>query len=979
MFPAASPALLGLPLIRMTPELQEPQPAAASWPLHDYTSPGLSVVRPDASFPHMRPGDALNHPWKYLRRDVPHIWYVDERFPLMGFLNRDEATLLHNIALQFAGKRALELGSWLGWSTCHLALAGVVLDVIDPSHDDPSLRASIDGSLALCGVSDRVSLLGGRSPESISAVGHKWSLFFIDGDHEEPAPLRDTIASLPYAADDCAFVFHDLASPSVAAGLRFLAEKGFHVVVYQTAQIMGLAWRGNVTPVTHFPDPEVAWQVPVHLAGLPISGVDFKPLRSSSYRQLREIEYGHGDDRTDSGMPLRPSVCIVTSEIIGPFKNGGIGTSMTGLAEILAGDGLPVTVLYTGGIWSPDVGLSRWRKHYAALGIELTALTIEDMKTIAGPLKDRGFGVPWLVYRYLAEHRFDVIHFNDCGGEGSLSIAAKRLGLGFDDALLVVALHSPSRWVLELNQMLPTSLLLSAYHYAEQLGVSRADMLWCPSRYLLDWAVERDFEYPPQTFLQQYAMPSQRVREGAVGPASPPSVPYGRHAAPREIVFFGRLEERKGLRLFCNALHLLRDELARRGTTVTFLGKPERCAGMPSLDYIAQRAAAWRFPIRTLIDLGQPEALQYLRGGEKLAVMASPFDNSPCTVYEALSWGIPFLAARTGGIPEIVDEADHDYVLFDGTTESLAAALHDVLQDGAWIARPALPQEEIRRSWIAMHAHWRRFLPRPEHAVLAPFGVAVLIDHPGGAPLDVTLQSLGQCPAISRLIVLNRSGEPLPSTVRSIDLRTEDPGALDDELAKIGEEAVLMIHSGVRVLEPAFDAMLQSLAAAPVDGLLPAARLTDKSGSRVVPPLGGSPAFSLFEGVTFTGALLVRRQSLFAAKAGRPFAVDSPFMGLSDFCVAGNARIWPYPAPVVELPDDCVIAVRSSLPARVAAYDDASSTERYYMLAAGYGAVNQERLIAPRREVALAAVDLGLAPLIRIASWALRRLRRWIR
>src|SRR5438552_505568 len=102
------------------------------------------------------------------------------------------------------------------------------------------------------------------------------------------------------------------------------------------------------------------------------------------------------------GAAPRPSVCIVTSEVIGPFKNGGIGTAMTGLAELLAAEGLRVTVLYTGGIWSPGVPLRGWRARYAELGIELTALTIDDLQPLAGPVKDCGFGVAWLVYRWLA-------------------------------------------------------------------------------------------------------------------------------------------------------------------------------------------------------------------------------------------------------------------------------------------------------------------------------------------------------------------------------------------------------------------------------------------------------------------------------------------------------------------------------------------------------------------------------------------------
>jgi len=920
-------------------------PPAATWPLRDYVSPGLRVVRPDAAFPHMRAGDVLHHPWKYVRRDVPHLWYADERFPLMGFLNRDEATLLHNIALQFAGKRALEIGSWLGWSTCHLALAGVDVDVIDPVLDDPSFRAIVEESLARCGVSDRVHLAGGRSPESIAALGGRWSLFFIDGDHEASGPVRDALACLPYATDDCAFVFHDLASPHVAAGVRLLAERGFHVVVYQTAQIMALAWRGDVTPVAHVPDPDVAWQLPPHLDGLPISGIDFEPPARSTYARLADVAY--------EGEPQSPSVCIVTNELIGPFKNGGIGTSMTGLAETLAADGLRVTVLYTGGAWADGANLRTWRKHYAQRGIWLDALAIDDLKSIAGPLRERGFGMPWLVHRYLSARRFDVIHFNDCCGDGHLALAAKKLGLAFHDSLLVVALHSPSRWVLELNGMLPTSLLLAAYNHAEQLSVACADVLWSPSRYLLDWASSRGFELPRQTFIQQYVMPGMARAETRSD------------GVPTEIVFFGRLEERKGLRLFCNAVHLLRDELAQRGITVTFLGKTSMCAGTPSLDYIARRAAAWKFPMRTLTDLGQPEALRFLREGRKLAVMPSPFDNSPCTVYEALEHGIPFLAARTGGIPELIDEADRDRVLFAYTTESLCVALRNALEHGGCVARPSVPQSETRRSWVAMHRHWRSFLPGDACATPGTT-LAVIIDHPAGAGINHTLLSLTGHPSIHRYIIINRSGEAME--MPNIDLLTQDVDALECELAAIVEDAVLLIHSGVRVTRSAFDAMLQAFASAPVDGVVPAGRI----GSRDIPPLGGCATFSLYEGVTFTGAMLVRREALVKARSGRALAVESPFVGLADFCVARNMRIWPYPEVVTECPEDRAIAVRSSLPARVAAYDDASPDDRYYMLAAGYGAASQQR-IESKRQLILAAVDLGWSPLIRL----LRRFRRW--
>jgi len=925
----------------------KPADAAPTWSLYDYISPGLRVVRPDAAFPHMRPGDPLHHPWKYLRRDVPHVWYADERFPLMGFLNRDEAVLLHNLALQFAGKRALEIGSWLGWSTCHLALAGVTLDVIDPAHDDSVIRASVEESVARCGVADRVQLIGGRSPESIAAASHQWSLFFIDGDHEAPAPLRDTIACLPYAADDCGFIFHDLAAPAVAEGLHYLADKGFNVVIYQTAQIVGFAWRGDVAPVAHVPDPNVAWQLPPHLAAFELEA----PPRTA-YRQLR--------DQTWEGEPGRPSVCIVTGELIGPFKNGGVGTAMTGLAETLAADGLAVTVLYTGTVWNPEIDLAPWIEHYAARGIELESLSLDALNAYAGPLRDCGFGIPSLVYDRLSRRRFDVIHFNDCCGEGSLCLAAKKLGLGFNDSLLVVALHSPSRWVFELNHVLPSNRLAAAFDYAERVSIACADMLWSPSAYLLDWIAKHRFEMPEQTFVQQYVMPARQEE------------PDRSVSATREIVFFGRLEERKGLRLFCNAVNLLRDQLADRGITITFLGKPERCAGMPALDYLAKRAKDWNFPIRTITDLGQPEALAYLRGGDKLAVMASPADNSPCTVYEALGAGIPFLAARTGGIPELIAAGDRDRVLFDPSTEGLSNALREAIGRGGWIATPAVPPDETRRSWTSMHAHWKTFM-RDENAGRELPMVAAIIDHHPGARLEQTIDSLVKCARVNRFLVLNRGGESLP--VENIDLMTADADAIESALATIAADTVLLIHSGVSILPRAFEMMLQAMNHAPADGLIPAGRVIGRRRARIIPPLGGSAAFSLFEGATFTGAMLVRREVLARAKSGRALSIESPFLGLADFCVTRAERIWPYPEVVVERPSDCAIDVKGALPARIAAYGDVSSDDRYYMLAAGYGAAaGQTRRISPS-QLALTAADLGLSFAVRAGSWLARKLR----
>lgn len=242
----------------------------------DYVAPGLDHVWPDPFFPTIAIGNKSDCGWQYLRREIPHNWYVDRRAPSVGFVDRDEAHILYNTALRFQGRRALEIGGWLGWSACHLALGGVQLDIIDPIHDRPEFRSSIVGSLAAAEVAESVNLVGGESPGKVHELAAersgKWSLFFIDGNHDAPHPLQDTVAVEPYAEDDALILFHDLASPGVAEAFNYLHQKGWHTLVYQTMQIMGAAWRGNVRPIEHFPDPSILWPLPTFLRRHPVSG-----------------------------------------------------------------------------------------------------------------------------------------------------------------------------------------------------------------------------------------------------------------------------------------------------------------------------------------------------------------------------------------------------------------------------------------------------------------------------------------------------------------------------------------------------------------------------------------------------------------------------------------------------------------------------------------------------------------------------------
>ncbi len=240
----------------------------------DYVSEGLDAPKLDALFPNMIVGDTDALTWPYFRHDVRHTWYTDKRDPQIGFINRDEAAVLYSNARLFAGRRGIEIGAWRGWSTCHLVAAGLAsLHIVEPKLREEEWRREFSAAVEGAGAG-RAILVPGESPAAVRELGEhgaRWSFAFIDGDHDGDAPTRDALACEPYLEPAAMVLFHDLVSPHVAAGLRALQARGWRVMVYQTAQMMGVAWRGDVQPVRHVPDPTQAWSVPRHIEGLPIS------------------------------------------------------------------------------------------------------------------------------------------------------------------------------------------------------------------------------------------------------------------------------------------------------------------------------------------------------------------------------------------------------------------------------------------------------------------------------------------------------------------------------------------------------------------------------------------------------------------------------------------------------------------------------------------------------------------------------------
>jgi hypothetical protein len=243
----------------------------------DYVADNLEAPVFDHLFPNMIEADKSASTWPYFRKQIDHPFRVDRRNPTVGFINRDEASILYGNARAFKGRSGIEIGAWRGWSTAYLIASGLApLHVVEPLLADVDWRREFEEVIRGAGGSASTILIPEKSPGAVVRLGEssvRWSFAFIDGDHDGESPTRDAITLAPYLETAAMVLFHDLVSPHVAAALRALAAEGWSVMAYQTAQMMGVAWRGPVAPVAHRPDPAQHWRVPGHLTGIPISGV----------------------------------------------------------------------------------------------------------------------------------------------------------------------------------------------------------------------------------------------------------------------------------------------------------------------------------------------------------------------------------------------------------------------------------------------------------------------------------------------------------------------------------------------------------------------------------------------------------------------------------------------------------------------------------------------------------------------------------
>jgi glycosyltransferase involved in cell wall biosynthesis len=484
-------------------------------------------------------------------------------------------------------------------------------------------------------------------------------------------------------------------------------------------------------------------------------------LASVAFPTLRELIGG------SPGKPATLRVCIVTFDFEGPTRAGGLASAYRRLAELLRDAGHRVTVLYMRGQNCDDGPVGKWVVHYAAAGIEFAPLPPPRLPSVAGVVPSATTR-SCAAYEWLEGRSFDVIHSTAARGCIHAAVTAKRLGLGFADTLFVVEAWPPTLWSLLADGRSIDSLRALAVTAMERKCVELADIVISPSRHMLRWMMRQGYDLPKhRCAIQPLALGSQTWRQGG-----------GRPARTRitELVFVGSWDRRKGIGAFHRALEMLGDEL--RGVAVTLLC--EAAAGFSMKDELARRRAdrPYRLHIREVA--GVAEAVSYLGGDGRLAVVPSLLDACPERLAGCLANAIPVIVSSEGGAHEMIHEQDRPAAVCAPTPAELAARIRSALRDGAIAARPspeladgaaiwkdahlALGEPDLRQRYGGRAAHrtWNG-ADTAEHAEAARPLVSVCITHFNRpAQLAIAIDSVRQqtYPNIEIVVVDDGSTRP---------------------------------------------------------------------------------------------------------------------------------------------------------------------------------------------------------------------------
>lgn len=258
----------------------------------------------------------------------------------------------------------------------------------------------------------------------------------------------------------------------------------------------------------------------------------------------------------------------------------------------------------------------------------------------------------------------DIVEIPDWYNEG-LFLFLKR------SIPYVNKLHGPHYLVTKAN-LAPRGLSARLIEKLEEFCVQYADGLTSPSRNLAA-TVSRDYKISDKKIeVIPYPLDAGLFDASLSVSAD----------GPPKILYVGRLEMRKGVHIFIDAM----EEVIKEFPTAqaVFIGQDTTTApdGSSFKRYLVNKieATGHKDNFCFIGHLRREEIVRYYRSSA-LGVVPSLYDNFPHVCLEAMGCGLPIVASHIGGIGEIIDDRVNGILVPPGDPNSLADGMIELLKN----------------------------------------------------------------------------------------------------------------------------------------------------------------------------------------------------------------------------------------------------------------------------------------------------------
>lgn len=453
-------------------------------------------------------------------------------------------------------------------------------------------------------------------------------------------------------------------------------------------------------------------------------------------------------------------VCIVSREFA-PYFGAGIGTYAANWARALTDAGHDVHVLT--------------RNHEGVLErghSEFPGVTFHVIDPVDGPPRlDHNYpyarhsmAVLKTIRRLHERFGFDVIEYPDYWAEGHALSQAKRTTREFDGVALVCRLHTSS----DLCRTLDND---STYpHYAAYLdimeheSIAHADLVLSPSTDLLaitsDYIDKHNLGNIKSGHVLRYPFDLDSITDLRQPAGAQDESPAERTPDP-VVLYFGRMEQRKGVDILARAGQLLLERGVR--ASFTFVGGDTGSGpfGRSMRKHVQKLIdPKWESKFRFLPPVPRKE-LGAMIDNAALCCFPARWDNFPNALLEAMALGAPVVSADTGGPGEIVVSEESGLLCKAEDPDALADALGRALGD------------ETFRKHIASNAKARIADLCDSSRVVAEFE-SLVAQSPMRLPVkDQPKATLAEgVPVVSVVVPHYNLAEFLPETLESISRQT---------------------------------------------------------------------------------------------------------------------------------------------------------------------------------------------------------------